>query len=116
MVYLIAVDALLLKSFHANMSTGELLWQAFGLFANVLWTARFIVQWIHSERQKTSIVPVSFWWISVWGTVVNCAYIVHQRQWIILIGNAPQIIPYTRNLVLIYRRKRLDEAAAQAMK
>jgi lipid-A-disaccharide synthase-like uncharacterized protein len=90
-------------------SPAEWIWCIFGLSGNIVFGSRFFLQWIHSERRKESHVPLSFWWLSVIGTLVLFIYFFHMRQWVALLGNGPQLVPYTRNLILIYRKKRNDE-------
>ena len=50
--------------------------------------------------------------MSIVGTLMSAAYFLHKHQWVALLGNGPQLIPYTRNLILIYRKKREDAANA----
>jgi lipid-A-disaccharide synthase-like uncharacterized protein len=64
---------------------------------------RFIVQWIHSERQKKSVIPVSFWYFSLLGGLTVLAYGVHRMDPVIIIGQLPGTFVYARNLMLIHR-------------
>ncbi len=94
------------------VSPVEWVWFTFGMLGNFIFGARFFLQWIHSEKHGESRIPVSFWWLSVIGTLVLFFYFVHKQQWVALLGNGPQLIPYARNLVLIYRKRRENEQAA----
>jgi lipid-A-disaccharide synthase-like uncharacterized protein len=67
--------------------------------------ARFIVQWIHSERHQQSLIPVSFWYLSLLGGLIVLAYGFHKRDPVIILGQLPSTIVYSRNLVLIHRNK-----------
>ena len=73
--------------------------------------AWFFIQWIHSERHGESRIPTIFWWFSIFGTLVLFTYFLHRREWVAIFGNGPQLIPYTRNLMLVYRKKRKDREA-----
>jgi len=86
----------------------EWAWIAVGLGGQAVFGFRFFFQWMHSERQGESKIPVSFWWMSVVGTIMSAAYFLYRHQFVALLGNGPQLIPYTRNLMLIYRKKRQD--------
>ncbi len=94
-------------------SGSEWWWFIFGMSGNVIFGSRFFIQWIHSERHGESRIPTIFWWFSVLGTLVLFTYFLHRREWVALWGNGPQLIPYTRNLILVYRKKRKDAEAAQ---
>jgi lipid-A-disaccharide synthase-like uncharacterized protein len=92
---------------HASLpnSPAEWLWLILGVSGSGIFGIRFFIQWMHSERHKESRIPVSFWWLSVAGTIMAASYFIHKHQWVALLGNGPQLIPYARNLVLIYRKK-----------
>ena len=78
-------------------------WAAFGLGAQLVFTARFMVQWIASEREGRSVIPVAFWILSMAGGLMTLAYGVARKDAIIIIGQLLSIVIYARNLVLIAR-------------
>lgn len=55
-------------------------WLAFGLIAQLLFTARFLVQWISSERAGQSVVPMAFWFFSMGGLDDALVYGVAKRE------------------------------------
>ena len=75
---------------------------AFGFLAQALFAARFIVQWIASERRKSSHVPVYFWYLSLLGGALMTVYGVMRRDPVIVFGQAPGLVVYVRNLMLIH--------------
>ncbi|NOZ78046.1 MAG: hypothetical protein GXP48_02460 [Acidobacteria bacterium] len=77
-------------------------WVAFGLFGQVLFTGRMIVQWFVSERRKRSVVPVAFWWMSLGGASMLVIYFIWRRDIVGILGQSTGWIIYTRNLWLIY--------------
>ena len=79
-------------------------WVAFGLMGQMLFGSRFIVQWIVSERKKTSHIPIIFWYLSLCGGIITALYAIHRRDPVFVIGQSAGIIVYVRNLMLIYRR------------
>jgi lipid-A-disaccharide synthase-like uncharacterized protein len=91
----------------ADMPHGviEWLWLCIGLSGSGIFGIRFFIQWMHSEKHKESRIPVSFWWLSVAGTIMAASYFIHKQQWVALLGNGPQLVPYLRNLMLIYRKR-----------
>lgn len=86
----------------------EWAWLVVGLGGSGIFGIRFFLQWMHSEKHGESRIPVSFWWLSVVGTLMAASYFIHKAQYVALLGNGPQLIPYLRNLVLIYRKKNSD--------
>lgn len=89
----------------------ELGWLAFGLAGQTLFMMRFIVQWIHSERHQKSVIPVSFWYLSLLGGASVLAYGFHRADPVIILGQLPGTVVYTRNLMLIHRERRQRRAA-----
>jgi lipid-A-disaccharide synthase-like uncharacterized protein len=87
-------------------------WLAFGVIAQLLFTARFIVQWLASEKAGRSVVPMAFWFFSIAGGMMTLVYGIVRREPIIIMGQALAIFIYLRNLVLIFRPKRKADAGA----
>ncbi len=87
-------------------SPAGMAWVALGLGGQLLFTGRMLVQWISSERSKRSIVPVSFWWMSLIGATMLLAYFIWRRDIVGILGQATGWIIYIRNLVLIHRASR----------
>jgi len=81
-------------------------WLAFGLIGQIVFGARFIVQWIASERKQESHIPIVFWYLSIAGGIITTAYAIHKRDAVFIIGQGAGLIVYIRNLMLIYRAQR----------
>jgi len=87
-------------------------WVLFGLLGQALFAGRFLVQWLASERSGASVVPVSFWYLSLAGGIVLFVYAFwFRRDPVFTIGQSAGLIVYARNLVLI-RRTRIAAVAA----
>ena len=80
-------------------------WLAFGLVAQLLFTARFLVQWISSERAGQSVVPMAFWFFSMGGGLMTLVYGIAKREPVIILGQALATIIYVRNIILIARNR-----------
>jgi lipid-A-disaccharide synthase-like uncharacterized protein len=78
-------------------------WLAFGLVAQLLFTARFVVQWISSERAGRSVVPIAFWFFSVGGGMMTLVYGIAKREPVIIAGQAAATVIYVRNIMLIIK-------------
>lgn len=85
-------------------------WLAFGLVAQLLFTARFLVQWISSERAGRSVVPMAFWFFSMGGGLMTLIYGFVKREPVIIIGQGLATIIYLRNIALILKEKRSKES------
>ena len=80
-------------------------WLAFGLVAQLLFTARFLVQWISSERAGNSVVPMSFWFFSMAGGMMTLVYGIAKREPVIILGQSLATIIYVRNIMLIIKSR-----------
>lgn len=81
-------------------------WKVFGIFAQLLFMGRFIVQWWASEKAGYSMIPVAFWYFSLLGAVSLLIYGIHEREPVIIIGQSFPMIVYIRNLRLIHQAKK----------
>jgi len=82
------------------------LWLGIGFFAQILFSARFLVQWLASERAGKSIVPLVFWYLSIAGSGLLLAYAIHRKDPVFILGQSLGIFIYSRNLYLIRREKK----------
>ena len=80
-------------------------WIAVGLVGNVAFALRFLVQWIASERARRSVVPVSFWYLSLVGAGILLCYAIHRRDPIFVLAYLPNGFIYARNLYLTRREQ-----------
>jgi lipid-A-disaccharide synthase-like uncharacterized protein len=76
-----------------------------GLIGQALFTARFIVQWLASEKAGKSVIPLSFWFLSIGGGSILFAYAVYRRDPVFILGQGLGIFIYVRNLVLISKER-----------
>ena len=86
-------------------------WLGFGLVAQLLFTARFLVQWISSERAGRSVVPMAFWFFSMGGGLMKLVYGIVKREPVIIIGQGLATLIYLRNIALILKERRNRNAA-----
>jgi lipid-A-disaccharide synthase-like uncharacterized protein len=86
------------------------LWAAFGVLAQFVFGARFIVQWIASEKAERSVIPVGFWFLSIAGGLMTLIYGFARRDIVIILGQAFSIFIYGRNLMLIAREAKRKAA------
>ncbi|HEX2767752.1 MAG TPA: lipid-A-disaccharide synthase N-terminal domain-containing protein [Geobacteraceae bacterium] len=82
------------------------LWLVVGFAGQALFTMRFIVQWISSERQRRSVVPTAFWYFSLAGGVTILAYALHRKDPVFIVGQSAGVFIYLRNLHMILRQQK----------
>ena len=80
-------------------------WIAVGFAGQLLFSARFIVQWVLSERKGRSYIPMAFWYFSIAGGMTLLAYAIHRQDPVFIVGQAFGLIIYLRNLTLIARER-----------
>ena len=83
----------------------ENIWLAIGFLGQVLFSARFLVQWISSEIKKISVIPVAFWWLSIFGSLLLLSYAISRKDPVFILGQSFGSIVYIRNLMLIKKKK-----------
>jgi lipid-A-disaccharide synthase-like uncharacterized protein len=79
-------------------------WIVIGFLGQALFFARFLVQWIASERRKESVVPVSFWFFSLGGGLILLSYALWRRDPVFIAGQSIGLLVYSRNLWFIFGR------------
>lgn len=89
-----------------------LVWFGFG--AQALFFMRFLVQWIASEREGRSVIPIAFWYFSIGGACGLLVYAVEKRDPVFILGQSMGLIIYVRNLILIRRERLRNEELANA--
>ena len=78
-------------------------WLAIGLIGQALFSARFVVQWLYSEKVKKSVIPTAFWYFSVGGGATLLAYAIHREDPVFIIGQGAGLLVYFRNLQFLWR-------------
>ncbi|WP_136066674.1 lipid-A-disaccharide synthase N-terminal domain-containing protein [Modicisalibacter radicis] len=91
----------------------EWVWVVIGLLGQALFSARFLVQWIASERAKRSIIPKAFWLFSLGGGATLLAYALYRKDPVFIVGQGAGLFIYVRNLMLIRRESRLEQETSR---
>ncbi len=77
----------------------------FGVIAQVIFTSRFVYQWLYAEKNKEAVLPLGFWIISLIGGLMTLIYFIFRQDIVLIISNVMGAIIYTRNIML-YQKKR----------
>lgn len=94
-----------------NISTSYgIAWVVLGLLGQVLFTGRMVVQWLVSEKEKQSVVPPAFWWMSLIGATMLITYFIWRKDIVGFLGQGTGWLIYLRNLWMIYHPKTPKDA------
>ncbi|GGF74133.1 membrane protein [Azorhizobium oxalatiphilum] len=85
-------------------------WVVLGFVAQVMFTGRFVVQWIASERAGRSVLPFAFWTFSLGGGTLLLVYAIYKRDPVFIAGQVFSTLIYLRNLQFAIRERRANRA------
>ena len=83
-------------------------WVLFGLLAQFVFFMRFVMQWYASEKEKKTVVPVTFWYLSLAGTVMILIYSIQRRDIVFILASSLNFFLYLRNLQIYFSSKNGD--------
>ena len=104
----------LLGQWWITTPVSEKAWLGVGFLAQLMFSMRFIVQWIASERARRSIVPETFWYFSMIGGAMLLAYAIYRLDPVFMLGQAMGLIIYSRNIYFIRTHHKSEANAATA--
>ncbi len=111
---MLAQAAAKLAGWWNETTATDKIWLAIGLAAQLLFSMRFLVQWLASERARRSIVPEAFWYFSLSGGALLLAYAIYRVDPVFILGQGLGLFIYARNVHFIRAGKRLDAQTARA--
>ena len=88
----------------------ETIWLGIGFLGQALFSARFIVQWLKSEKEKKSVFPVAFWYFSIGGGLTLLAYAIYRQDPVFILGQASGLFIYLRNLYFVFNENKLSNS------
>lgn len=94
------------------MTMPESYWVIIGLTGQVFFTMRFVVQWIATEKNRKSVIPESFWYFSIVGSLILLTYSIYRRDPVFILGQAFGTTVYLRNLYFINKHKEKNHVSA----
>ena len=90
------------------------IWLIIGFAGQGLFSMRFLIQWLHSEKQKKSVIPLEFWYFSIAGGATLLTYAIYKQDPVFIVGQLTGLFIYSRNLYFISReRQELAELRKQ---
>lgn len=82
----------------------EIFWLGLGFVSQVVFAARFFIQWIASEIKGVSYVPISFWYLSIFGSMGLLIYSIYRKDPVFILGQGLSMVIYVRNIMLIRKK------------
>lgn len=79
-----------------------------GFIGQGLFSMRFIIQWLASEKAKKSVIPFSFWIFSLSGSIFLLIYAIYKKDPVFILGQAPNVLIYSRNIYLIKKNRGVE--------
>ncbi|OJU09384.1 MAG: hypothetical protein BGN85_10880 [Alphaproteobacteria bacterium 64-11] len=87
----------------ATQNPYDTVWTGIGFLGQAVFGVRFLIQWLRSEQEGRSVIPIAFWYCSLVGGLASFSYVVHQGAWPLVIGQGLPLPIYARNIWLIHR-------------
>lgn len=97
------------------MSNESVAWLAVGFAGQVLFSLRFLVQWLRSERIRRSVIPREFWYFSLAGGATLLTYALHRQDPVFIVGQLGGLFIYARNLYFLHCERRAPAAATREL-
>ena len=104
----------LLQWLNMPLRENEWVWNLIAGAGTLFFGLRWFTQWIYAERIKESKVPALFWWQSLLGALLLLMYALRERNLWFALMYVFTFIPYSRNLVLMYRQRHLARATVHS--
>lgn len=82
------------------------IWLIIGFSGQALFSMRFLVQWLQSERKQRSVIPIEFWYFSLAGGLTLFSYATYKMDPVFIVGQLTGLFVYARNLQMIYRERK----------
>jgi lipid-A-disaccharide synthase-like uncharacterized protein len=89
-------------------SWAGVVWVTIGFAGQIAFFGRMLVQWLVSEKQRQSVIPEVFWWLSLFGGVMLFVYFVWRQDIVGVLGQTSGVVIYGRNIRLIHKHKRRE--------
>ena len=97
-------------NYFLSLTTTELIFLCIGFIGQGLFASRFIIQWLYSEKVGESSIPITFWYLSIFGGLGLLTYAIFRKDPVIILGQSFGIFIYLRNLKLIYKKKKYGKS------
>lgn len=76
-----------------------------GVIAQVVFTLRFVYQWMYAEKHKEATLPLGFWILSLIGGLMTLTYFIFRMDFVLIVSNVMGAIIYSRNIILYLKKQ-----------
>ena len=87
----------------------EWIWLGIGFVGQALFFMRFFIQWLQSEREQRSVIPVVFWYFSLAGGITLLSYAIYRQDPVFILGQSTGVLIYLRNLYFIHQEQQREQ-------
>ena len=95
-----------MSSYLSSLSSIEIIFLIIGFLGQGIFASRFVIQWLYSEKKGESVIPIAFWYLSIIGGLGLLTYAISRKDPVIITGQIFGIFIYSRNLLLIYKKRK----------
>lgn len=95
-----------LKEIKKTLKKENYFWYFIGILGEALFGSRMFVQWIASENAKKNVIPVSFWYLSLAGSVLSFSYAIQLGDPVFILSKGAGFFIYVRNVALLFKEKK----------
>lgn len=88
-------------------------WLAVGFTGQAMFSMRFLVQWLSTEKQRKSVIPIAFWYFSILGGATLLAYAIHRADPVFIVGQGAGLFIYSRNLYFVLKERKSSQQSAE---
>ena len=86
----------------------NVLWLTVGFAGQAMFSMRFLIQWLYTEKQRKSVIPVAFWYFSILGGATLLAYAIHRKDPVFIVGQGAGLFIYSRNLYFVLKERKSE--------
>lgn len=90
--------------------THSVFWLCVGFTGQALFSMRFLIQWLSTEKHRKSVIPVAFWHFSILGGAMLLAYAIYRSDPVFILGQATGLLIYSRNLYFVLKERKAQPA------
>lgn len=88
-------------------------WLAVGFTGQAMFSMRFLVQWLSTEKQRKSVIPIAFWYFSILGGATLLAYALHRADPVFIVGQGAGLLIYSRNLYFVLKERKSSRESGE---
>ncbi|MGA8260480.1 MAG: lipid-A-disaccharide synthase N-terminal domain-containing protein [Arenicellales bacterium] len=93
--------------------SSNVFWLGVGFAGQAMFSMRFLIQWLSTEKHRKSVIPVAFWHFSILGGAILLAYAIYRADPVFILGQAAGLLIYSRNLHFVLKERKARQASPE---